>query len=281
VTALAGKVALVTGASRGVGKGIALALGDAGATVYVTGRSVAGGEPTTSLAGTIDETAAEVSARGGNGIAVRCDHTRDDEVRDLFASIEREAGHLDVLVNNAWGGYELFHEGRGQEFESPFWEQDLSIWDGMFTPGVRGQYVSTVFAVPLMLGRGGLIVNTSSFAGASPKDNPALGTAKAATDRLTRLTAEHLRDHAIAVVSLYPGLVRTEGILKWEDYIDLSNSESPLFVGRAVVALATDPNVLERTGTVQVVAEVAGEYGFTDEDGSRPRSLRPQFEEVS
>jgi dehydrogenase/reductase SDR family protein 1 len=281
VTALDGKVALVTGASRGVGKGIALALGEAGAKVYVTGRTVAGGESTTSLAGTIDETAAEVSTRGGEGIAVRCDHARDDDVRELFARIEREAGHLDVLVNNAWGGYELFHEGRGREFEAPFWEQDLSIWDGMFTPGVRSQYASTTFAVPLMLESGGLIVNTSSFAGVSRKENPALGTAKAATDRLSLLMAEALRDHSIAVVSLYPGLVRTEGIIKWEEYIDLSNSESPRFVGRAVVALAGDPDVMERTGTVQVVSELAEELGFTDEDGARPQSLRANYELMS
>ena len=278
MTALAGKVGLVTGASRGVGKGIALALGEAGAKVFVTGRSVEGGEPTTSLAGTIDETAAEVTARGGEGVAVPCDHTRDDDVRALFARIERDEGRLDVLVNNAWGGYELFHEGRGREFEAPFWEQDLSIWDGMFTPGVRSQYVATALAVPLMLEAGGVIVNTSSFAGASPQENPALGTAKAATDRLTLLTATALRDHSIAVVSLYPGLVRTEGILKWEEYIDLSNSESPLLVGRAVVALAGDPDVMERTGTVQVVAELADEYGFTDEDGGQRRSLRPDYE---
>jgi NAD(P)-dependent dehydrogenase (short-subunit alcohol dehydrogenase family) len=278
VSALEGRVALVTGASRGVGKGIALGLGEAGAKVYVTGRTVAGGEPTTSLAGTIDETAAEVTARGGEGVAARCDHTRDDDVRALFARIEREAGRLDVLVNNAWGGYELFHEGRGQEFEAPFWEQDLSIWDAMFTPGVRSQYVATTLAVPLMLEHGGLIVNTSSFAGASPKENPALGTAKAATDRLTLLTAAALRDRSIAVLSLYPGLVRTEGILKWEEYIDLGNSESPLLVGRSVAALASDPDVIERTGTVQVVAELADEYGFTDEDGARPESLRPDYE---
>jgi dehydrogenase/reductase SDR family member 1 len=278
MTPLDGKVALVTGASRGVGKGIALALGEAGATVYVTGRSVAGGPPTTSLTGTIDETAAEVTARGGAGIAVRCDHTRDEDVRELFARIEREAGRLDVLVNNAWGGYEIFHDGRGREFEAPFWEQDLSIWDGMFTPGVRSQYVSSTLAVRLMLESGGLIVNISSFAAASTKENPALGTAKAATDRLTLLMAEALREHSIAVVSLYPGLVRTEGILKWEEYIDLSNSESPPFVGRAVVALAGDPNVMERTGAVQVVAELAEEHGFTDEDGEQPQSLRSNYE---
>jgi NAD(P)-dependent dehydrogenase (short-subunit alcohol dehydrogenase family) len=272
---LDGKVALVTGASRGVGKGIAVALGNAGATVYVTGRSVAG-EATTSLPGTIDETAAEAGAR-----AVRCDHRDDGQVRAVFDRIEREEGRLDVLVNNVWGGYELLHEGEYETFGGPFWEAPLSIWDGMFSAGVRAHYVASTFAVPLMLGgQGGLIVNVSSFAAANPKEVVPLGVAKTATDHLSALMGEHLRDRGIAVVSLYPGLVRTEGILKWKDYIDLSNSESPGFVGRAVAELAVDDDVLSRTGRTLVVAELAREYGFTDEDGAQPSSLRPQFEAV-
>ncbi len=274
------KVALVTGASRGVGKGIALALGEAGAAVYVTGRSVADGERTTSLPGTIDDTAAEVRARGGEAFAVRCDHRDDGGVREVFARIERERGRLDLLVNNVWGGYEPLHEGQYEQFGAAFWEQPLDTWDGMFDAGVRAHYVASVLAVPLMPRDGGLIVNVSSFAAASPKEHVALGVAKAATDRLSALMAEQLREHRIAVVSLYPGLVRTEGILKWKDYIDLTNSESPWFVGRAVVALATDPNVLERTGETLVAAELGTEYGFTDEDGAQPRSLRPQSEDV-
>jgi dehydrogenase/reductase SDR family member 1 len=272
---LEGKVALVTGASRGVGKGIALALGETGATVYVTGRSVEG-EPTTSLPGTIEDTAAEAGAR-----AIRCDHRDDDSVRAAFAQIEREAGRLDLLVNNVWGGYELLHEGHYETFGGPFWEAPLSLWDGMFSAGVRAHYVASALAVPLMLGRGGgLIVNVSSFAAENPKEVVPLGVAKAATDRLSALTAEHLREHGIAVVSLYPGLVRTEGILKWKDYIDLSNSESPWFVGRAVAALAADEGVLGRSGDTLVVSELAAEYGFTDQDGAQPPSLRPQFEAV-
>jgi dehydrogenase/reductase SDR family member 1 len=272
---LEGKVALVTGASRGVGKGIALALGETGATVYVTGRSVEG-EPTTSLPGTIEDTAAEAGAR-----AIRCDHRDDDSVRAAFAQIEREAGRLDLLVNNVWGGYELLHEGHYETFGGPFWEAPLSLWDGMFSAGVRAHYVASALAVPLMLGRGGgLIVNVSSFAAENPKEVVPLGVAKAATDRLSALTAEHLREHGIAVVSLYPGLVRTEGILKWKDYIDLSNSESPWLVGRAVAALAADEGVLGRSGDTLVVSELAAEYGFTDQDGAQPPSLRPQFEAV-
>jgi NAD(P)-dependent dehydrogenase (short-subunit alcohol dehydrogenase family) len=270
---LRGKVALVTGASRGVGKGIALAVADAGATVYVTGRSVAG-EPTTSLPGTLDETAAEAGAR-----TIRCDHRDDDSVRAAFAQIEREQGGLDLLVNNVWGGYELLHEGRYETFGGSFWKAPLELWDGMFSAGVRAHYAASVLAVPLLLRRGGgLIVNVSSFAAVNPKEVVPLGVAKAATDRMSALMAEHLREHGVAVVSLYPGLVRTEGILKWKDFIDLSNSESPRFVGLAVAALAADEDVLARTGQTLVVAELAEEYGFTDENGTQPRSLRPQFE---
>ena len=270
---LDGKVALVTGASRGVGRGIALALADAGATVYVTGRSAAG-EPTTSLPGTLDETAAEAGAR-----AIRCDHRDDDSVRAVFTQIEREQRGLDLLVNNVWGGYELLHEGRYETFGGPFWKAPLELWDGMFSAGVRAHYAASALAVPLLLRRGGgLIVNVSSFAAANPKEVVPLGVAKAATDRMSALMAEQLGEHGVAVVSLYPGLVRTEGILKWKDFIDLSNSESPRFVGRAVAALAADEDVLARTGQTLVVAELAEEYGFTDENGTQPRSLRPQFE---
>ena len=272
-----GKVALVTGASRGVGKGVALALGEAGAIVYITGRTVSGEQPTTPLEGTLDATAAEVRAQGGECVAIQCDHRDDDAVRNVLSRIQSERGRLDVLVNNAWGGYEPLHAGRFEEFQAPFWEQPLEFWDGMFAAGVRTHYVSSSFGAPLMLEHGGLIVNMSSFAGVSSKENVALGTAKAATDRLTLLMSEQLRAHGVAVVSLYPGLVRTEGILKWKDYIDLSNSESPLFVGRAVVALAADPRLMDRAGETLVAAELAAEYGFTDEDGSVPDSLRPEL----
>jgi len=272
-----GKVALVTGASRGVGKGVALALGEAGAIVYITGRTVSGEQPTTSLEGTLDATAAEVRAQGGECVAIQCDHRDDDAVRNVLSRIQSERGRLDVLVNNAWGGYEPLHAGRFEEFQAPFWEQPFEFWDGMFAAGVRTHYVSSSFGAPLMLEHGGLIVNMSSFAGVSSKENVALGTAKAATDRLSLLMSEQLRAHGVAVVSLYPGLVRTEGILKWKDYIDLSNSESPLFVGRAVAALAADPRLMDRAGETLVAAELAAEYGFTDEDGSVPDSLRPEL----
>jgi dehydrogenase/reductase SDR family member 1 len=278
---LAGKTAIVTGASRGVGKGIAEELGATGAVVYVSGRSVHGAPATVALAGTVEETADAVTHAGGTGIAFRCDHRDDSEVRALFRRVEAERGRLDVLVNNVWGGYEGLHGGEYQEFRKPFWEQPVALWDAMFAAGVRAHYVASAFAARMMVAQGsGLIVNISSFAGAGGEPNVAIGVAKGATDRLTASTALQLREHGVAVVSVYPGLVRTEGILKWAEHIDLDNSESPQFVGRAVVALAADPNVLERSGQVLVAAELAEEYGFTDIDGTRPRSLRSQFEEV-
>ena len=180
-------------------------------------------------------------------------------------------------MNNAWGGYELLHAGDYESFAGPFWKAPLAIWDSMFSGGVRAYYVASALAVPLMRGRqNGLIVNISSFAAANPKESVALGVAKAATDRLTLLMAGQLREHGIAVIALYPGLVRTEGILRWKDYIDLSNSESPQFIGRAVAALAADPHILERSGEVLVAAELAPEYGFTDIDGSQPQTVRPR-----
>jgi NAD(P)-dependent dehydrogenase (short-subunit alcohol dehydrogenase family) len=279
---LAGSVAVVTGASRGVGKGIAEELGAERAVVYVTGRSVQGGAPTVALAGTVDETAEAVTRAGGTGVAVCCDHRDDSQVEAFFRRIEAERGRVDVLVNNVWGGYEGLHEGQYEAFAKPFWEQPVALWDAMFSAGVRAHYVASALAARMMVAQGrGLIVNVSSFAGAGREPNVALGVAKGATDRLTASTAAQLREHGVAVVSLYPGLVRTEGILKWADSIDLSNSESPRFVGRAVAALAADPDVLDRTGQVLVAAELADEYGFTDVDGAQPRSLRPQFEVVA
>src|SRR5262249_22706969 len=154
------KIAVVTGASRGVGKGIALALGDAGATVYVTGRSDAGGT-TEGLPGTIQETAKAVTERGGHRVAVRCDHKADGHVEALFARVKQEQGRLDLLVNNAWGGYEQYDWSR---FTAPFWEQPLGHWAGMFECGVRAHLVASRLAVPLMIpGRRGLIIHTTAW----------------------------------------------------------------------------------------------------------------------
>jgi NAD(P)-dependent dehydrogenase (short-subunit alcohol dehydrogenase family) len=266
-------VALVTGASRGVGRGIALALGAAGATVYVTGRTT-DGDPPGELPGTIDATARDVSAAGGRGVALRCDHRDDTQVEAVFARIAADHGRLDLLVNNVWGGYERMVEDGVYRFADPFWRQPISRWDSMFAAGVRAHYVASALGAALMVPRGrGLIVNISFFAAQKYLSNVAYGVSKAATDRLTRDCAHELRAHGVAVVSLYPGLVRTESVMRAAEYLDLSNSESAEFVGRAVAALAADPDVLRRSGEVLIAAALAREYGFTDLDGNTPRPL--------
>jgi NAD(P)-dependent dehydrogenase (short-subunit alcohol dehydrogenase family) len=271
---LAGKVALVTGASRGVGKGVALGLGEAGATVYITGRTLEEGQAAVALSGTIHQTAQEVNELGGKGIAIRCDHTDDEQTKAVFDQIRAEQGRLDILVNNVWGGYEYYNDGTEFWKESGFWTAPLSRWDKMFAAGVRAHYACSVFAAPLMIEQhSGLIVNISFWAAQKPTMGVAYGSAKAACDQMARCMAHELGDHKIAVVALYPGLVRTEGVLKAGDFFDLSNSESPQFNGRAVAALAGDPNIMQKSGQVLVTAAVALDYGFTDIDGKQPRPV--------
>ena len=249
---------MVTGASRGVGKGVALGLAEAGATVYATGRTVA----------------LEAHATGGRIISVRCDHTVDREVEVVFQRVLAEQGRLDVLVNNVWGGYERMVEDGEFTWARPFWEQPVWRWDAMFGAGVRAHYVASVHAARVMVAQGsGLIVNVSFWAAQKHIGNVAYGVAKAATDKLTADTAHELRARGVAVVSLYPGLVRTEKVMEAAAFLDLSNSESPQFIGRAVAALAADQNIIQKSGQVLVAAALAGEYGFTDIDGRQPRPL--------
>jgi NAD(P)-dependent dehydrogenase (short-subunit alcohol dehydrogenase family) len=271
---LTGKVALVTGASRGVGKGIALGLGEAGATVYVTGRTIEEGRAAVDLPGTIHQTANQVSELGGTGIAVRCDHTNDQDVRELFERVRAEQNRLGILVNNVWGGYECFNDGTEFWNEKGFWTVPISRWDKSFRAGVRAHYVASVLAAPIMIAqRSGLIVNISFFAAQRDDKGVIYGVAKAADDRMVACMAYELRAHNVAAVSLYPGLVRTESVLKAAEFFDLSNSESPQFIGRAVAALAADPEIMGKSGQVLVAAAVAQEYGFTDVNGKQPRPL--------
>ena len=277
-----GIVALVTGASRGAGRGIALELGTVGATVYVTGRSVNGGPTTDSVPGTVDQTARDVTARGGLGIAVPCDHTVDTDVVALFDRIRRDHGRLDVLVNNVWAGYED-RECRPLPLR-PFWEQSLHQWDSMFTAGVRAHLTASRLAVPLMLPRGrGLVVSTTANVGALPyMPNLFYDVAKHAVARLAWAMAQELRAHGIAAVALAPGFMRTERVVEafrragMADKLDGPGgpSETPAYLGRAVVALALDPKVIERTGQLLEVGTLAQEYGFTDSDGTQPPPFR-------
>jgi NAD(P)-dependent dehydrogenase (short-subunit alcohol dehydrogenase family) len=273
---LHGKVAVVTGASRGAGRGIAVTLGAAGATVYVTGRSVKGQATTENLPGTIEETAEAVTMRGGTGIPVRRDHTVDSDVEELFGRVQREQGRIDLLVNNAWGGYE--HHDH-QKFSAPFFEQPLRHWEGMFTAGVRAALITSRFAAPLMLSRTeGLIINITAWDRDKFLVNVFYDVAKAAINRMTYGIALELRPHNIAAIALAPGFMRTERVARAfeaagnKDYLNFT--ESPEYVGRAVVALAADPNIMAKSGRVLAVGDVADEYGFTDIDGRRIPAFR-------
>jgi NAD(P)-dependent dehydrogenase (short-subunit alcohol dehydrogenase family) len=275
-------VALVTGASRGAGRGIALELGVAGATVYVTGRSVDGGPTTDNVPGTIDQTARDVTDRGGRGIAVRCDHTVDADVESLFGRIRGDHGRLDVLVNNVWGGYEN-SECRPLALV-PFWEQPPHQWDGMFTAGVRAHLTASRLAVPLMLPeRRGLIVSTTANLEALPYlRNLFYDLAKNAVARLSWAMAQELREHGIAALAVAPGFLRTERVVEAfrragaADALDRPGgpTETPAYLGRAIVALASDARVIKKSGQLLEVGTLAREYGFTDVNGTQPSPFR-------
>jgi dehydrogenase/reductase SDR family member 1 len=205
---------------------------------------------------------------------IRCDHRVDADVDGAFQRVTSGAGTIDILVNNVWGGYESMIENGQFTWGRPFWEQPLWRWDAMFGAGVRAHYRASQLAAPGMVGqRRGLIVNISTWAAQKHIGNVAYGVSKAATDKLTSDMATELLPHGVAVVSLYPGLVRTEKVMQAAAWLDMSNSESPEFIGRAVAALAADPNVVRHTGKVLVAASLAAEYGFTDFDGKTPRPL--------
>ena len=274
---LSEKVAVVTGASRGVGKGVALGLGEAGATVYVTGRTTLEGSDIEKLGGTVFTTAEEVTAIGGKGIAVACDHRDDTQVEKLFQKVVEENDRLDIMVNNAWGGYEQMEHDGQFTWLKPFWEQPFWRWDAMFQGGVRAAFVAGAFAARLMVQQNrGLIVNISYWAAQKYMSNVEYGAAKAAIDKMTADMAHEAEKYNIAVISLYPGLVRTESVLRAAQYFDMSNAESPQFTGRVVAALANDPNVMSKTGKVRVGAALAEEYGIQDIDGKQPRPLTLQ-----
>ena len=275
-------VALVTGASRGAGRGIALELGSAGATVYVTGRSAAGGPTTDGVPGTIDETASEVTSRGGRGIAVRCDHTVDADVESLFARIRGDHGRLDLLVNNVWGGYE--HSECKPLPMTPFWEQSLHQWDGMFTAGVRAHLTASRLAVPLMLPQGrGLIVSTTANLAALPYlPNIFYDLSKHTISRLVWAMAHELRERGIAVLAVAPGFMRTERVTEAFRRAGAiaaldgpgGPKETPVYLGRAIAALAGDPRAFERSGQLLEAGTLAQEYGFTDVNGTQPAPFR-------
>ena len=259
---LAGTVALVTGATRGIGKGCALELAAVGATVYVTGRTVS--ENAGGLGGSLDTTVAEIAQDGGRAVAVRCDHARDRDVDALFERIADDEGHLEVVVNNA------FRVPEHMDPRVPFWETPTSDWDTMIDVGTRSAYVAAHHAARIMVPSArGLIVNVSSAGAIRYFHHLAYGIGKAALDRFTKDAARPLAAHGVAVVSLWPYIVSTERVQQMAG-VDLPSTESPRFVGRSVVALATDPDVMRWTGSALTTHEVAQAYGFTDVDGRLP-----------
>src|SRR5687767_12158772 len=282
MTELKDTIALVTGASRGAGRAIALELGATGATVYVTGRSTHGKPTTDNVPGTIDDTAREVTERGGRGVAVRCDHTSDTDVESLFARIRDDHGRLDLLVNNVWGGYE--HRDCRPLTIAPFWEQSLQQWDRMFTAGVRAHLTASRLAAPLMVPqRRGLIVSTTANLRALPyMKNLFYDLAKNAIAHLAWAMSQELRDHNVAAIAVAPGFMRTERIVEAFrragalEALDGPGGpkETPAYLGRAIVALASDPRVMAKTGLLVDVGALAREYGFTDVDGTQPPPFR-------
>ena len=274
---LAGRVAVVAGATRGAGRGIARSLGEAGATVYCTGRSVRGRPATAGRPETIEETAEMVTAEGGRGIAVRTDHTVETEVERLFRRVRDEAGRLDVLVNDIWGGDALTEWGK------PFWELSLAKGAEMLERAVGSHLVTSRYGAPLLVERNsGLLVEVTDGDTRGYRGNLFYDTAKNAVIRLAYAMSVELREHGVTAVALTPGFLRSEAVLdslgvteaNWRDAVEqdpyFAESETPGFVGRAVAALAADPEVAKKNGALLSSWALAKEYGFTDLDGRRP-----------
>jgi NAD(P)-dependent dehydrogenase (short-subunit alcohol dehydrogenase family) len=274
---LAGGVAIVAGATRGAGRGIARALGDAGATVYCTGRSVAGQPSSYGRAETIDETAGMIAAAGGQAVAVRVDHTSESEVVALFERVDREQGRLDVLVNSIAGEDPMMGQW------GSFWQADLTNAELVFRQSLLSHIITAKHAAPALMRRSrGLIVEVTENDMLHAGGNPVAQSVKLAIKGLALNMATELRSHGVAAVAITPGFLRSESMLEhcgvteanWRDAgaqdPNFLESESPLFVGRAVAALAQDPDVLRKTGQLLSSWELAREYGFTDYDGRRP-----------
>ncbi|WP_109524736.1 MULTISPECIES: SDR family NAD(P)-dependent oxidoreductase [Nocardia] len=272
---LSGAVAVVTGASRGIGKGIALALAQQGATVYVTGRTVTPG--TCPLPGTVGETAAECDRRGGTGIAVQVDHADDAQVAALFERVRSERGRLDILVNNAFSLPEDLTD------PDPFWKKPLSNWE-MIDVGVRSNFVTAWHAAKIMAPqRSGLIVAISGYTGVSYTYGVIFGTAKSAVDRMARDMAVELKPYDIASISIWQGLTFTERAernlanipgLSGQASTRPENGCSPEYPGRVIAAAAIDPEVMKLSGGTFITAELGNAYGVTDIDGRQIPSLR-------
>ena len=260
------RVAVVTGASRGVGKGMALGLGEAGWTVYLTSRTVRDGD--SDRPGSVTSAAEETTRLGGHGIAVACDHRIDADTAAVFERVIVEQGHLDLLVNSATD----YSTDVGPPEDSSFWEQPLEIWDDMHSVGLRSHFVASGHAARIMVEqRSGLIVNVSSVGAIKYTGHVSYNVVKAGVDMMTLAMAEELHDHGVTVISVWPRLTQTEGVLAHpEIYPNAREGWTPLFNGRVVAALAADPAIFERSGQALDIGNLANEYGIDDVDGRRP-----------
>lgn len=277
MSALLGKVAVVTGASRGIGKGIALALAEQGATIYVTGRTLAGGS--SSLPGDIGETAEEVTRRGGKGVAVQVDHAKHHQIASLFARVKRDEGRLDLLVNNAFSIPDDLTEPGG------FWEKPLSNLE-MIDVGLTSNFVAAWHAARIMAPqRSGLIVAISGYVGVTYTYGVLFGTVKSGVDRMARDMAIELKPHGVASLSLWQGLTFTERAnrnlannpgMKEQTVTNPLIGCSPEFPGRVIAALMADPDIMQRSGGTYITAELAKQYAILDVDGKEIPSLRAQ-----
>jgi NAD(P)-dependent dehydrogenase (short-subunit alcohol dehydrogenase family) len=274
---LSGKIALVAGATRGTGRGVARGLGEAGATVYCTGRSVRGHPATAGRTETIEETAELVTAAGGQGIAVRVDHTIPDEVRALVDRIRADHAGLDILINDVWGGDDLTHWGK------PLWEHPLEDGLLMQRRAVHSHLIASHFAIPLMLDRrGALIVEVTDGIGPGYRGNVFYDLAKVSVIRLAVALSYELRNRGVTAVAVTPGFLRSERMLdlfgvteaNWRDHIardpHWSESETPLYAGRCIAALAADPQHWRVSGAALASWDLAEQYGVSDADGRRP-----------
>ena len=292
--ALSGKVCVVTGATRGIGKGIALQLGEKGAKVYITGRTL---DPPqgSKVGGSLRDTAREIEARGGTCIPVQCDHTNDNDIERLFEQVKQEnGGRLDVLVNNAYSAVNAIFSNLGVGF----WEQPMSMWDDVNNVGLRNHYICSIYAARLMVPRKkGLIVNISSGGGLRYLFNIPYGVGKEACDRMATDCALELRKHNVAFVSLWPGAVGTEKVLTILEEQTSDNEKELLgvpkklsglekrrnmfkkgetteFAGQCIVKLACDPEIMKKSGKILMTCDLAREYGLQDEPGHTPTEMR-------